>query len=128
VLRECKVGHQVRVTTLLDHRRVSMDDLSQLCARHWNVELDLRYLKTTTGLDVVRYQEPQKNDKKLWVHLLAYNVIRLLITGRQQRRRGSTQLELLTHRATVDAVGGVRSVRHARQLAAIHTDRAMPSP
>jgi hypothetical protein len=41
VLRECKVAHQVLVTTLLDHRRASKDDLRQLYARRWNVELDL---------------------------------------------------------------------------------------
>ena len=79
VLRECKVSHQVLVTTLLDHRRVSKDDLRQLYARRWNVELDLRNLKTTTGMDVLRCQTPQMNDKQLWVHLLAYNVIRLLM-------------------------------------------------
>ncbi len=32
-LREVKVAHQVLVTTLLDHRRVSKDDLSMLCRR-----------------------------------------------------------------------------------------------
>lgn len=79
VLRECKVAHQVLVTTMLDHRRVSKDELSQLYARRWNVELDLRNLKTTTGMDVLRCQTPEMNDKQLWVHLLAYNVIRLLM-------------------------------------------------
>jgi hypothetical protein len=78
-LREVKVAHQVLVTTLLDHRRVSKDDLSQLYARRWNVELDLRNLKTTTGMDVLSCQTPEMNDKQLWVHLLAYNVIRLLM-------------------------------------------------
>jgi hypothetical protein len=43
-LREAKVGHQTLVTTLLDHRRISKDDLSQLYARRWHVELDLRNL------------------------------------------------------------------------------------
>ena len=79
VLRECKVAHQVLVTTMLDHRRVSKDELSQLYARRWNVELDLRNLKTTTGMDVLRCQTPEMNVKQLWVHLLAYNVIRLLM-------------------------------------------------
>lgn len=78
-LREVKVAHQVLVTTLLDHRQVSKDDLSALYARRWNVELDLRNLKTTTGMDVLRCQTPQMNEKQLWVHLLAYNVIRLLM-------------------------------------------------
>ena len=77
-LREVKVGHQVLVTTL-NHRHVSKDDLAQLYARRWNVELDLRNLKTTTGMDVLSCQTPQMNEKQLWVHLLAYNVIRLLM-------------------------------------------------
>ena len=77
--REVKVAHQVLVTTLLDHRKVSKDDLSVLYARRWNVELDLRNLKTTTGMDVLSCQTPQMNEKQLWVHLLAYNVIRLLM-------------------------------------------------
>jgi len=78
-LREVKVAHQVLVTTLLDHRRVSKADLSVLYGRRWNVELDLRNLKTTTGMDILSCQTPQMNEKQLWVHLLAYNVIRLLM-------------------------------------------------
>jgi hypothetical protein len=78
-VREAKVAHQVLVTTMLDHHKVSKDDLSELYARRWNVELDLRNLKTTTGMDVLSCQTPQMNEKQLWVHLLAYNVIRLLM-------------------------------------------------
>jgi hypothetical protein len=78
-LREVKVAHQVLVTTLLDHRRVSKDDLSVLYSGRWNVELDLRNLKTTTGMNILSCQTPQMNEKQLWVHLLAYNVIRLLM-------------------------------------------------
>ena len=78
-VREARVDHQVLVTTLLDHRQVSKDDLSALYAKRWNVELDLRNLKTTTGMDVLNCQTPQMNAKQLWVHLLAYNVIRLLM-------------------------------------------------
>ena len=67
------------VTTLMDHGRVTKDDLSALFARRWHVELDLRNLKTTCGMEVLRCQTPQMNDKQLWVHLLAYNAIRLLM-------------------------------------------------
>lgn len=78
-LREVKVSHQVLVTTLVNPRQVDKDELSALYARRWNIELDLRNLKTTTGMDVLRCQTPQMNEKQLWVHLLAYNVIRLLM-------------------------------------------------
>lgn len=57
----------------------AQDDLSKLYAPRWNVELDLRNLKTTTGMDVLSCQTPEMNNKQLWVHLLAYNVIRLLM-------------------------------------------------
>lgn len=78
-VREARVDHKVLVTTLLNHRTVSKYDLSELYAQRWTVELDLRNLKTTTGMDVLDCQTPQMNDKQLWVHLLAYNVIRLLM-------------------------------------------------
>lgn len=78
-LREVKVGHRVLVTSLLDHRRVAKADLSALYACRWNVELDLRNLKTTMGMDVLDCQTPEMNDKQLWVYLLAYNLMRLLM-------------------------------------------------
>ena len=78
-LREVKVKGQMLVTTMLDHRRVSKPNLSALYAQRWNIELDLRNLKTITGMDILSCQTPQMNDKQLWVHLLAYNVIRLLM-------------------------------------------------
>ena len=61
--REVKVAQQVLVTTVLDQRRVDKEELSALYARRWNIELDLRNLKTTTGLDVLRCQMPQTNEK-----------------------------------------------------------------
>lgn len=78
-VREVKVGQQVLVTTMLNHRALSKSDLSALYARRWEVELDLRNLKTTMGMEVLHCQTPQMNEKELWVHLLAYNVIRLLM-------------------------------------------------
>lgn len=78
-LREVKVGRQILVTTLQDHRRVCKDDLFDLYKQRWHVELDLRNLKTTTGMDVLGCRTPEMNQKQLWVHLLAYNLIRLLM-------------------------------------------------
>lgn len=78
-LREAKVKHQVLVTTLREHRRVDKQELSELYARRWNVELDLRSLKTTMGMETLHCQTPEMNEKELWVHLLAYNLIRLLM-------------------------------------------------
>ncbi len=78
-VRETKTDHQILVTTMLEHRRVGKADLAQLYARRWNVELDLRNIKTTMGMEVLHCQTPEMNEKELWVHLLAYNLIRLLM-------------------------------------------------
>jgi len=78
-LREVKVKGQVLVTTLLDEGEVGKQDLAQLYAQRWQVELDFRNIKTTLGMDVLRCQSAQMIEKELWVHLLAYNLIRLLM-------------------------------------------------
>ena len=79
-VREVKVEGQVLVTTMLNHRRVRKTELSRLYGLRWNVELDLRNIKTTLGMDVLSCLTPQMNEKEMWVHLLAYNLIRLLMT------------------------------------------------
>jgi hypothetical protein len=78
-VREVKVANRVLVTTLLDPQQVSKNALNELYALRWHTELDLRNLKTTLGMDVLSCNTAQMNEKELWVHLLAYNVVRLLM-------------------------------------------------
>lgn len=78
-MREAKVGGRVLVTTLLDQRRVRKGELNHLYQRRWNVELDIRNIKTTLGMEVLRCRTPAMAQKEMWVHLLAYNLIRLLM-------------------------------------------------
>jgi hypothetical protein len=78
-VREVQVDGQVLVTTLLDSRKVRKGELDQSYARRWHVELDLRNIKTTLDVEVLRCQTPQMVEKELWVNLLAYNLIRLLM-------------------------------------------------
>ena len=54
-------------------------ELQALYCQRWHVELDLRNIKTTLGMDVLSCHTPQMNEKEFWVHLLAYNLIRLLM-------------------------------------------------
>ena len=44
------------------------------------MEPDLRNIKTTLGMDVLSCQTPPMNEKEMWVYLLAYNLIRRLMT------------------------------------------------
>jgi len=69
----------VVVTTLLDADVYSARDLAELYRARWHAELDLRSLKITLGMDVLRCQSPAMVRKEVWAHLLAYNLIRTLM-------------------------------------------------
>lgn len=78
-MREVAVDGRILVTTLRDPRDVHKRELAQLYARRWHVELDLRNIKTTMGMDVLRCKTPEMVDKELWAGLLAYNLMRLMM-------------------------------------------------
>ena len=78
-VREVKVGKKILVTTFLSPRKVTKAELERLYWQRWNVELDLRNIKTTLGMDTLRCKTPQMCEKEFWVYLLTYNLIRLLM-------------------------------------------------
>jgi hypothetical protein len=43
------------------------------------VEVDLRHIKTTLGMEALSCKTPTMCEKELWVYMLAYNLIRLLM-------------------------------------------------
>ena len=69
----------VVVTTLVDDDVYSARDLAELYRARWHAELDLRSLKITLGMDVLRCKTPEMVRKEVWAHLLAYNLIRTLM-------------------------------------------------
>jgi hypothetical protein len=78
-VRELKVGRRVLVTTLLAPRQAPKRELGELYQRRWNIELDLRAIKTTLGLETFSCKSPPMVQRELWVYLLAYNLIRSLM-------------------------------------------------
>ncbi|MCA9139905.1 MAG: IS4 family transposase [Planctomycetales bacterium] len=69
----------VVVTTLLDAVEYSKEDLAELYRSRWNQELDLRSIKTTMQMDVLRCKTPELVRKEIWTHFLAYNLIRTIM-------------------------------------------------
>ena len=67
------------VTNLLDPMEYSKQDLAELYQARWNQELDLRSIKTTMQMDVLRCKTPELARKEVWTHLLAYNLIRTVM-------------------------------------------------
>ncbi len=77
-----RVDEIVLVTTLLDAVVYTKEDLADLFLKRWNVELDLRSIKIVMQMDVLRCKTPDLVDKEIWVHMLAYNIIReLMVTA-----------------------------------------------
>lgn len=57
------------VTTLLDPTAYPAQALIGLYARRWHLELTLRHLKTTMGMELVRCQTPDMAEKELLAYL-----------------------------------------------------------
>ena len=76
-VRELHAGGKIMVTTFLCPKDAPKATLKALYRNRWNVELDLRNIKTTLGMEHLRCKTPEMALKELWVYLLAYNLIRL---------------------------------------------------
>jgi DDE family transposase len=80
-MREVKVVNKILVTTLLSTKEAPKRALNTLYWDRWHIELDLRNIKSTLGLDILRCKTPEMIEKELWVYLLAYNLIRLVMAA-----------------------------------------------
>lgn len=69
----------VVVTTLLDAEEITASDLAELYRARWNNELDLRSLKQTMQMEILRCKTPELVRKEVWTHILAYNLIRTIV-------------------------------------------------
>ena len=69
----------VVVTTLLDPKQTTKEDLATLYRARWNNELDLRSIKSTMQMRELRCKTPELVHKEGWTHILAYNLIRTVM-------------------------------------------------
>lgn len=79
-VRVTQQGFRTRVvlvaTTLLDAQAVTKEALAGLYRARWHAELDLRSIKQTMQMDVLRCKTPAMVRKEIWGHLLVYNLLR----------------------------------------------------
>jgi hypothetical protein len=87
-VRELRAGGKTLVTTFLCPKQTDKAAVKSLYQSRWHVELDLRNIKTTLGMERLSCQTPAMAIKEIWVYLLAYNLIRLMMA----------QAALLAHR------------------------------
>jgi hypothetical protein len=94
------------VTTLLDPAKYPADELVGLRLQRWGVETDIRHLKTTMGLDVLRCKTEQGVRKELAVFCLVYNLVRVVMLEAAERQKASVD--------RISFADALRWVRHAR--------------
>jgi Transposase DDE domain len=111
------------MTTLLDAKEFSHDELAGMYRARWYAELDLRSIKQTLKMDVLRCQTPEMVRKEIWGHLLVYNLVRGLMAEtahrhellpRQLSFQGARQMlegfRVELNRASSDTVTGLVEV------------------
>ena len=64
-------------TTMLQREVFTRDWLMSVYRSRWLVELDIRAIKCSLGMDIVRAKTPAMVQTEIWSCLLAYNLIRM---------------------------------------------------
>src|SRR3954454_22937107 len=66
------------VTTILDES-IGGGQIGDLYERRWEGEVDIRSIKSTMKMDILRCKSPEMVRKEIWAHLLAYNLLRTVM-------------------------------------------------
>ncbi len=92
-------------TTLLDPVAYPAGQIAALYRDRWLIELRFRDIKTTMGMDVLRAKSAEVVRKEIYMHLLAYNLIRSLMW--QAASQQGRPLHRLSFAGTVDRLNAL---------------------
>lgn len=76
----------VLVTTLLDEEQYPAEELLEILKNRWAVEVNLKHLKTTMKMEVLRSKTAAGIEKELWMFLIVYNLVRLIMLEASARQ------------------------------------------
>jgi hypothetical protein len=127
-MREARVGGWILVSSLSEAKEVSKQELLELYRSRWQVELDLRAIKSVMQMDLLRCKSPAMVRKEIAAHLLAYNLVRSVmaraaaLTGllpRQLSFKGALQVLRAFEQNLRHSPRARLAIRHAHVLAGI---------
>lgn len=106
-----RVESLVVVTTLTDATKYTKDDIGELYHQRWLAELDIRAIKVTMGMDVLRCQSPEMVQREIWTCLLATNLIRqTMLEAALQSERSPRELSFTAALQKVAAAWAVLAI------------------
>jgi hypothetical protein len=73
-----RAGYAQVITTILD-AAIDGGQIGALYERRWDGEVDIRSIKATMKMDVLRCKTPEMVRKEIWAHVLAYNLLRMVM-------------------------------------------------
>jgi hypothetical protein len=92
----------VAATTLLDAKTYPAQVIAEMYRYRWRIELFLRDIKITMGMDILRCKTPELIQKEFTMHLIAYNLVRaLMLEAAMQHHRDPARISLAGALATV---------------------------
>lgn len=84
--RGFRVREVTLVTTLLDAERYPAAELAKLYLQRWEIETNLRHLKQTLHMDVLRTKTVDGIHKELAMFAIVYNLVRLVMLRSAKRQ------------------------------------------
>lgn len=105
-MRELKSQGKVLVTTLLNPKEFARKELAELYAKRWCVEVDLKAIKETMQMGILRCKTPEMVRKEIWAHLCAYNLIRTVMA--QAACHANLHPRNISFKATIQSLNALR--------------------
>ena len=103
-----RVNQITLVTTMLDPVIAPRDQISQAYHWRWNAEPDLRSIKCSLQMDVLRCKSPEMVRKEISMHLLAYNLIRTVIA--ESAAENHVEPRSLSFKGALQSINAFRSM------------------
>lgn len=100
------------VTTLTDPA-IAAHELVALYLRRWEIELHFREIKVILNMDVLRCQTPEMIEREMLMHLVAYNLIRILM--QTSAVSYGADLSRLSFKGCLDTVRHFANAAHAAE-------------
>jgi hypothetical protein len=77
--RGFRLQKRIIVTTFLESKSISKNDLKKIYDYRWCIEIDFKSIKDTMRMGILRSKTPKMIRKEIWMHILAYNLIRKIM-------------------------------------------------
>lgn len=117
----CRTRVITLVTTLLDAAAYPAKALAALYGHRWQIETNLRHLKQTMKMDVLRCETVNGVLKELTVFALVYNLVRAVMCEASQRQEVPVQ-----RISFADALGWLRNSRPGSELRRLKVNPERP--